>query len=43
MPKLVRRKFGSLDQAKREAEIAALKLANGQSEVLSLTGADRDA
>ncbi len=36
-----RRRFSDLDAAKREAELTATKLANGENEVLRLTSADR--
>ena len=37
----VKRNFAKLDEAKREAEMVAVKLANGESEVLKLTATDR--
>ena len=37
----VKRNFASLDEAKREAEIVAVKLANGENEILKLTSTDR--
>jgi integrase len=43
LPVLVRRKFSDLDEAKREAQLVAVKLANGQGEAINLTGADRAA
>jgi len=43
LPVLVRRKFSDLDAAKREAQLVAVKLANGQGEAINLTGADRAA
>ena len=39
--KRVRKKFSDLAEAKREAELIAVKLANFEGEVLKLTGADR--
>jgi hypothetical protein len=39
--KRFRRKFSDLAEAKREAGLIALKLANGEGEVLKLTGGDR--
>ena len=39
--KRVRRKFSDLAKAKREAELIAVKLANGETEALKLTGGDR--
>jgi integrase len=39
--KRVRRKFSDLAKARREAELIAIKLANGESEALKLTGSDR--
>src|SRR3989442_6349386 len=36
-----KKRFADLDDARREAELAATKLANGESEVLQLTSADR--
>ena len=39
--KRVRKKFADLAEAKREAELIAVKLANFEGEVLKLTGADR--
>lgn len=38
----VRKCFSDLDTAKREGELAATKLANGEAAVLKLTSADRD-
>lgn len=37
----VRRKFSDLDEAKREAELILTKMANGETDVLKLTNADR--
>ena len=37
----VRRKFSDLAEARREANLAAIKLANGETEALKLTGGDR--
>ena len=37
----IRLKFSSLDDAKREASLAAIKLANGETEALKLKGHDR--
>lgn len=37
----VKRKFADLEKARREAELAKIKLANGELEVLKLTGTDR--
>ena len=37
----VKRNFASLDEAKSEAEVVAVKLANGENEVLKLTSTDR--
>lgn len=37
----VKRKFSDLPKARREADLAAIKLANGEAEVLKLTGTDR--
>jgi len=37
----VKRKFADLVKARREADLAAIKLANGEAEVLKLTGTDR--
>lgn len=37
----IRRRFSDWDEAKREAELVATKLANGENEVLRLTPADR--
>lgn len=37
----VKRNFASLEEAKREAEIVAVKLANGENEILKLTSTDR--
>jgi integrase len=39
--KRVRRKFSDLAKARREAELIAIKLANGEAEALKLTGGDR--
>ena len=39
--KRVRRKFSNLAKARREAEMVAIKLANGETEALKLTGGDR--
>jgi integrase len=39
----VKRKFADLAQARREAEAAVIKLANGDSDALKLTGLDRAA
>ncbi len=39
--KRVRRKFSDLEVARREAQLIALKLANGETEALKLTGGDR--
>lgn len=39
--KRVRRKFADLAKARREAEMVAIKLTNGESEALKLTGGDR--
>jgi integrase len=39
--KRVRQKFSDLAKARREAGIAAIKLANGEAEALKLTGGDR--
>jgi integrase len=39
--KRVRRKFSDLAKARREAELIAVKLANGETEALKLTGGDR--
>ena len=36
----VRRKFSDLAKARREAELIAIKLANGETEALKLTGGD---
>lgn len=41
--KRVLKKFADLARAKSEAELALVKLANGETEVLKLTGADRAA
>lgn len=38
LPKFVRQKFGSLDDAGREARIILTKLVNGESEALKLIG-----
>jgi integrase len=43
LPKFVRHKFGNLAEAEREARFILTKLANGESEVLKLTGLDRSA
>ncbi len=43
LPKLVRQKFGSLADAEREARFVLTKLANGESEILKLSGIDRTA
>jgi integrase len=43
LPKFIRRKFGNLAEAEREAHFILTKLANGESEVLKLTGLDRAA
>ncbi|MGB8166771.1 MAG: hypothetical protein WCF18_04725, partial [Chthoniobacteraceae bacterium] len=40
--KRLRRTFVNLDQAKREAELVATKLENGQRAVLELTPPDRE-
>lgn len=37
----VRRKFNTLEKARKEASIAATKIANGETEVLKLTGPQR--
>jgi integrase len=37
----IKRKFASLDEARQEAGLAANRLANGETEVLKLTGLDR--
>ena len=37
----VKCKFADLDSARREADLAATKLANGEMEVLKLKGTDR--
>jgi hypothetical protein len=37
----IRRRFSNWEEAKREAELVATKLANGEHEVLKLTAADR--
>ena len=39
--KRVRQKFSDLAKARREAELIAVKLANGETEALKLTGGDR--
>jgi len=39
--KRVRQKFSDLAKARREAELIAIKLANGETEALKLTGGDR--
>ncbi len=39
--KRVRRKFADLVKARREAEMVAIKLTNGETEALKLTGGDR--
>jgi hypothetical protein len=43
LSKFVRQKFGELAKAEREARFILTKLANGESEVLKLTGLDRSA
>ena len=43
LPKFIRQKFGNLADAEREAHFILTKLANGESEVLKLTGLDRAA
>ncbi len=43
LPKFIRQKFGKLADAEREAAFILTKLANGESEVLKLTGLDRAA
>jgi integrase len=43
LPKFIRQKFGDLAKAEREARFILTKLANGESEVLKLTGLDRSA
>lgn len=40
-PKRVKKRFADLEEAKREAELAATRLANGEVEVLRLTSLDR--
>lgn len=37
----IKRNFGDLEEAKREADLAAIKLANGENQVLRLTSLDR--
>ena len=37
----IRQKFSNLDKARKEAELAAIKLARGETEALKLTGGDR--
>ena len=37
----VKRKFSDLVKARREADLAAIKLSNGEAEILKLTGTDR--
>ena len=37
----VKRKFADIDKSRAEAELASIKLANGEAEVLELTGTDR--
>src|SRR4051812_37425175 len=37
----VKRKFADIGKARREAELAAIKISNGEAEVLKLTGMDR--
>jgi len=39
--KRIRQKFSDIQKARREAGLIAIKLANGESEALKLTGADR--
>src|SRR5437899_9922857 len=39
--KRVRRRFAKLEEAKSEAQLVAVKLANGQHDVLQLTSTDR--
>src|SRR5580765_8404000 len=39
--KRIKKRFADLEEAKREAELAALKLANGEGQVLRLTSLDR--
>lgn len=39
--KRVRQKFSDLAKARKEAELIAIKLANGETEALKLTGGDR--
>jgi integrase len=43
LPRFVRQKFGNLADAEREARFILTKLANGESEVLKLSGLDRAA
>jgi integrase len=43
LPKFIRRKFGNLADAEREARFILTKLANAEGEVLKLTGLDRAA
>ncbi len=43
LPKFVRKKFGSLADAEREARFILTKLANAEGEILKLTGLDRAA
>jgi hypothetical protein len=43
LPRFVRQKFGDSAKAEREARFILTKLANGESEVLKLTGLDRAA
>ena len=37
----MKRKFADLEAAKREADLAAIKLSNGEAEILKLNGTDR--
>jgi integrase len=37
----VKRKFADIEKARREADLAAIKLANGEAEILKLTGIER--
>ena len=37
----VKRKFADLEKARREADLAGIKLSNGEAEILKLTGTDR--
>lgn len=37
----VKRKFADLEKARREADLAAIKLSNGEAEILKLTGSNR--